>query len=61
MWAGILLGVGVYALFGLFPAALNVLVSFTNYALYPGAPVNWQACRTTSRCSRPSSPECSHR
>jgi raffinose/stachyose/melibiose transport system permease protein len=41
MWAGILLAVGVYALFGLFPAALNVLVSFTNYALYPGAPINW--------------------
>jgi raffinose/stachyose/melibiose transport system permease protein len=41
MWAGILLGVGVYALFGLFPAALNVLVSFTDYALYPGAPVTW--------------------
>lgn len=41
MWAGILLAVGVYALFGLVPAGLNVLVSFTNYALYPGAPVNW--------------------
>jgi raffinose/stachyose/melibiose transport system permease protein len=41
MWAGILLGVGVYALFGLVPAGLNVLVSFTDYALYPGAPVNW--------------------
>jgi multiple sugar transport system permease protein len=41
MWSGILLGLAVYALFGLFPAGFNVLLSFTNYALYPGAPVNW--------------------
>lgn len=41
MWAGILLGLAVYALFGLAPAVANVVVSFTNYALYPGAPVNF--------------------
>jgi raffinose/stachyose/melibiose transport system permease protein len=41
MWAGILLGLGVYVLFGLVPAVANVVVSFTNYALYPGAPVNF--------------------
>jgi raffinose/stachyose/melibiose transport system permease protein len=41
MWAGLLLGLCVYAVFGLAPAALNVLFSFTNYSLYPGAPVSW--------------------
>jgi len=41
MWAGILLGLAVYVLFGLVPAIANVAVSFTNYALYPGAPINF--------------------
>jgi ABC-type sugar transport system permease subunit len=41
MWAGILLCLAVYALFGLVPAVANLVVSFTNYALYPGAPVNF--------------------
>ncbi len=41
MWSGILLGLAVYALFGLVPAVANTVVSFTNYALYPGAPVNF--------------------
>jgi raffinose/stachyose/melibiose transport system permease protein len=41
MWSGILLGLGVYALFGLVPAIANTWVSFTDYALYPGAPVNY--------------------
>jgi ABC-type sugar transport system permease subunit len=41
MWAGLLLGLGVYAAFGLAPAALNVFFSFTSYSLYPGAPVSW--------------------
>ena len=41
MWSGILLSLGVYALFGLVPAVANMVVSFTNYALYPGAPVNF--------------------
>jgi raffinose/stachyose/melibiose transport system permease protein len=41
MWAGLLLGLAVYAAFGLAPAALNVVFSFTNYSLYPGAPVSW--------------------
>jgi len=41
MWSGILLGLAVYALFGLVPAVANTVVSFTDYALYPGAPVNF--------------------
>jgi multiple sugar transport system permease protein len=41
MWAGLLLGLAVYAAFGLAPAALNVLFSFTSYSLYPGAPITW--------------------
>jgi raffinose/stachyose/melibiose transport system permease protein len=41
MWVGLLLGLCVYAAFGLAPAALNVLYSFTTYSLYPGAPVSW--------------------
>jgi len=41
MWSGILLGLAVYTLFGLVPAVANTAVSFTDYALYPGAPVNF--------------------
>lgn len=41
MWSGILVGLAVYALFGLVPAIANTVVSFTDYALYPGAPVNF--------------------
>jgi raffinose/stachyose/melibiose transport system permease protein len=41
MWSGILLALAVYALFGLVPAVVNTVVSFTDYALYPGAPVNF--------------------
>jgi raffinose/stachyose/melibiose transport system permease protein len=41
MWSGILLGLAVYAQFGLAPAVANTAVSFTDYALYPGAPVNF--------------------
>ena len=41
MWSGILLALAVYALFGLVPAVANTVVSFTDYALYPGAPVNF--------------------
>ena len=41
MWSGILLGLAVYALFGLVPAIANTVVSFTDYALYPGAPVDF--------------------
>jgi ABC-type sugar transport system permease subunit len=40
MWAGLLLGLAVYALFGLAPALAQVLISFTNYTALPGAPVN---------------------
>jgi ABC-type sugar transport system permease subunit len=40
MWVGLLLGVGVYALFGLVPAVAQVVISFTNYTALPGAPVN---------------------
>jgi raffinose/stachyose/melibiose transport system permease protein len=40
MWAGLLLGVGVYVLFGVVPAVAQVVISFTNYTALPGAPVN---------------------
>jgi len=40
MWAGLLLGLGVYALFGLAPAVAQAVISFTNYTALPGAPVN---------------------
>ncbi len=40
MWAGLLLGVAVYVLFGLVPAVAQVVISFTNYTALPGAPVN---------------------
>jgi len=41
MWSGIAVALAVYTVFGLLPAVANVVVSFTNYALYPGAPVNF--------------------
>jgi ABC-type sugar transport system permease subunit len=37
MWAGLLLGLAVYVLFGLAPAAGNLLISFTNYSGLAGA------------------------
>jgi raffinose/stachyose/melibiose transport system permease protein len=40
MWAGLLVAVGVYALFGLVPALAQVVISFTNYTGFPGAAVN---------------------
>ena len=40
MWLGLLLGLAVYALFGLVPMVGNVVISFTNYTALPGAPVN---------------------
>lgn len=40
MWLGLLLGVGVYVLFGIVPAVAQVVISFTNYTALPGAPVN---------------------
>jgi ABC-type sugar transport system permease subunit len=40
MRAGLLVGVGVYALFGIAPAVAQVVISFTNYTALPGAPVN---------------------
>jgi raffinose/stachyose/melibiose transport system permease protein len=40
MWAGLLVGVGVYILFGIVPAIAQVVISFTNYTALPGAPVN---------------------
>jgi ABC-type sugar transport system permease subunit len=40
MWAGLLIGVAVYVLFGIVPAAGNVVISFTNYTALPGAAVN---------------------
>lgn len=40
MWAGLLIGLGVYLLFGIVPALVQVVISFTNYTGLPGAPVN---------------------
>jgi ABC-type sugar transport system permease subunit len=40
MWAGLLLGLAVYALFGLVPMAGNLVISFTDYTALPGAPVH---------------------
>ncbi|MBV9380010.1 MAG: sugar ABC transporter permease [Streptosporangiaceae bacterium] len=40
MWAGLLIGIGVYVLFGIVPAAGNVIISFTDYTGLPGAPVH---------------------
>lgn len=40
MWACLLLGLAVYALFGIVPMIANVVMSFTNYTALPGAPVN---------------------
>ncbi len=40
MWGGLLLGLAVYALFGLVPMAGNIVISFTNYTALPTAPVN---------------------
>ena len=41
MWSGIALALAVYVLFGLVPAAATALVSFTDYADFPGAPVHF--------------------
>jgi raffinose/stachyose/melibiose transport system permease protein len=55
MWVGLLLGVAVYALFGLAPAAVQVLISFTNYTALPWASTsfvgfaNYTAMFTTQR------------
>jgi ABC-type sugar transport system permease subunit len=55
MWAGLLLGVAVYALFGLAPAAVQVLISFTNYTALPWVSTsftgfaNYTAMFTTQR------------
>jgi ABC-type sugar transport system permease subunit len=40
MWAGLLIGLAVYVLFGLVPMAGNIIISFTNYTALPSAPVN---------------------
>jgi raffinose/stachyose/melibiose transport system permease protein len=40
MWAGLLVGIVIYVLFGVVPAAGNVLISFTDYTALPGAPVH---------------------
>jgi raffinose/stachyose/melibiose transport system permease protein len=40
MWAGLLVALAVYVLFGLVPMAGNVVISFTNYTALPSAPVN---------------------
>ena len=40
MWLGLLLGLAVYALFGLVPMVGNVIISFTDYTALRGAPVH---------------------
>jgi raffinose/stachyose/melibiose transport system permease protein len=40
MWAGVLIGLAVYVLFGLVPMVGNVVISFTNYTALPSAAVN---------------------
>jgi raffinose/stachyose/melibiose transport system permease protein len=40
MWAGLLIGVGVYLLFGMVPMVANVVISFSDYTALPGAPVH---------------------
>ena len=37
MWGGLLLGLAVYILFGVAPAAGNLLISFTNYSGLAGS------------------------
>jgi ABC-type sugar transport system permease subunit len=40
MWAGLLLGLAVYILFGIVPMIGNVIISFTDYTGLPGAAVH---------------------
>jgi ABC-type sugar transport system permease subunit len=40
MWAGLLVGLAVYLLFGIAPMLGNVVLSFTDYTALPGAPVH---------------------
>jgi ABC-type sugar transport system permease subunit len=40
MWAGLLLALAVYVLFGIVPMVGNVIMSFTDYTALPGAPVH---------------------
>jgi raffinose/stachyose/melibiose transport system permease protein len=40
MWGGLLVGVAVYALFGIAPAVVQLVISFTNYTGLPWASVN---------------------
>jgi raffinose/stachyose/melibiose transport system permease protein len=41
MWGGLAVGMIFYVLFGIAPAAANVLVSFTNYSGLPGSPTSF--------------------
>ena len=40
MWGGLLVGVGVYVLFGIIPMVGNVIISFTDYTGLPGQAVH---------------------
>jgi ABC-type sugar transport system permease subunit len=40
MWAGVLIGLAVYVLFGFVPMVGNIIISFTNYTALPSAAVN---------------------
>jgi ABC-type sugar transport system permease subunit len=54
MWAGLLVALAVYLLFGIAPMLGNVVMSFTDYTALPGAPVhnvgfsNYSAMGTTN-------------
>lgn len=41
MWVGLGLGLAFYILFGIVPAVANLVVSFTNYSGFPGAPTSF--------------------
>ncbi len=41
MWGGLAVGMVFYVLFGIAPAAGNLLVSFTNYSGLPGSPTSF--------------------
>lgn len=41
MWGGLSVGVVFYLLFGIVPTVANVVVSFTNYSGFPGAPTSF--------------------
>jgi|GEM_PF-329261 len=41
MWAGVAAGLAFYVVFGIVPTVANLVVSFTNYSGFPGAPTSF--------------------